>query len=99
MKYSELHKKLVEAGCYVIRQGGGHPIWYSCPLTSVLCPLLPLLRVGGLLLKIKITPPLFPALFKRVDLVRHRNKNTNLTQKTTKNHCFYPCGMEKISYL
>ncbi len=33
MKYSELHKKLREAGCYVIRQGGGHPIWYS-PITE-----------------------------------------------------------------
>ena len=33
MKYSELHKKLKEAGCYIIRQGGNHPIWYS-PLTE-----------------------------------------------------------------
>lgn len=29
MKYSELHKKLKEAGCYIIRQGSNHPIWYS----------------------------------------------------------------------
>ena len=33
MKYAELHKKLKEAGCYIIRQGGNHPIWYS-PLTE-----------------------------------------------------------------
>ena len=25
MKYSELHKKLRAVGCYIIRQGGGHP--------------------------------------------------------------------------
>ena len=33
MKYSELHKKLKEAGCYPLREGGNHPIWFS-PLTG-----------------------------------------------------------------
>ena len=33
MKYSELHKKLREAGCYIVRQGSNHPIWLS-PLTN-----------------------------------------------------------------
>ena len=28
MKYSELHKKLREAGCYIVRQGGKTPIWF-----------------------------------------------------------------------
>ena len=34
MKYSELHKKLREAGCYIVRQGSNHPIWFS-PLTQL----------------------------------------------------------------
>lgn len=29
MKYSELHKKLKKAGCYVKRQGKRHPLWFS----------------------------------------------------------------------
>lgn len=33
MKYSELHKKLRKAGCYIHRQGKRHPIWYS-PITG-----------------------------------------------------------------
>lgn len=33
MKYSELHKMLKQAGCYIVRQGGNHPIWYS-PITK-----------------------------------------------------------------
>ncbi len=33
MKYSELHKKLKKAGCYIKRQGSRHPIWYS-PITG-----------------------------------------------------------------
>lgn len=33
MKYSELHKILKEAGCYVLREGANHPIWYS-PITQ-----------------------------------------------------------------
>ena len=37
MKYSELHKKLKEAGCYIIRQGGNHPIWFS-PITNLEFP-------------------------------------------------------------
>ncbi|PXV60168.1 putative RNA binding protein YcfA (HicA-like mRNA interferase family) [Dysgonomonas alginatilytica] len=33
MKYSELEKKLSKAGCYFVRQGKKHPIWYS-PITE-----------------------------------------------------------------
>ncbi len=33
MKYSELHRKLKKAGCYIKRQGKRHPIWYS-PITG-----------------------------------------------------------------
>lgn len=33
MKYSQLHKKLLEAGCYIIRNRGGHPVWRS-PITG-----------------------------------------------------------------
>lgn len=33
MKYSELEKKLKKAGCYLLRDGGNHPIWYS-PITG-----------------------------------------------------------------
>ena len=33
MKYSELEKKLKKAGCYEVRQGGRHPIWFS-PITG-----------------------------------------------------------------
>lgn len=29
MKYSEIHRKLLEAGCYLYRNGKKHPIWYS----------------------------------------------------------------------
>ncbi len=29
MKYSELKRQLREGGCYVLRQGGNHEIWYS----------------------------------------------------------------------
>lgn len=29
MKYSELKKLLRKHGCYVLRQGGNHEIWYS----------------------------------------------------------------------
>jgi len=32
MKYSELERKLKKAGCYYVRDGKKHPIWYS-PLT------------------------------------------------------------------
>lgn len=34
MKYSELEKKLKEAGCYLVRKGKRHPIWYS-PVTGL----------------------------------------------------------------
>jgi predicted RNA binding protein YcfA (HicA-like mRNA interferase family) len=33
MKYSELERKLKKAGCYYVRDGKKHPIWYS-PLTE-----------------------------------------------------------------
>lgn len=33
MKYSEVERKLSEAGCYFVRQGKGHPIWLS-PITG-----------------------------------------------------------------
>ncbi len=29
MKYNELHKKLKKAGCYHLRNGKRHPVWYS----------------------------------------------------------------------
>lgn len=29
MRYGELKKKLRKAGCYIIREGGNHEIWYS----------------------------------------------------------------------
>lgn len=37
MKYSELHKKLKDAGCIIIRQGANHPIWFS-PITEKTFP-------------------------------------------------------------
>jgi predicted RNA binding protein YcfA (HicA-like mRNA interferase family) len=33
MKYAELERKLVKAGCKYIRDGKKHPIWYS-PITN-----------------------------------------------------------------
>jgi predicted RNA binding protein YcfA (HicA-like mRNA interferase family) len=33
MKYSELEKKLKKAGCYWVRNGKRHPIWFS-PITG-----------------------------------------------------------------
>lgn len=38
MKYSELEKKLKAAGCYLVRDGGRHPIWFS-PITEKEFPL------------------------------------------------------------
>ena len=29
MKYSEIHRKLRKAGCFIIRNGASHPIWKS----------------------------------------------------------------------
>jgi hypothetical protein len=29
MKYSEMEKKLSKAGCYFVRNGKKHPVWYS----------------------------------------------------------------------
>lgn len=37
MKYSELEKKLKEAGCTVYREGANHAIWYS-PITGKTFP-------------------------------------------------------------
>lgn len=37
MKYSELEKKLQEAGCYVSREGKNHTIWFS-PITGAYFP-------------------------------------------------------------
>ncbi len=34
MKYSELEKKLKKAGCYYVRDGKKHPIWFS-PITGL----------------------------------------------------------------
>ena len=33
MKYSEIHKKLRDAGCYIVRYGSRHPVWKS-PITG-----------------------------------------------------------------
>ncbi|MDB0602167.1 type II toxin-antitoxin system HicA family toxin [Tenacibaculum maritimum] len=37
MKYSELHRKLKKAGCYVKREGKRHPLWFS-PITGNIFP-------------------------------------------------------------
>lgn len=33
MKYSEVERKLVKAGCYYLKDGKKHPIWFS-PITG-----------------------------------------------------------------
>jgi len=33
MKYSELERKLKNAGCYEVSEMNGHPLWYS-PITE-----------------------------------------------------------------
>lgn len=33
MKYSELERKLADAGCYCVKKKGSHPKWYS-PITG-----------------------------------------------------------------
>jgi predicted RNA binding protein YcfA (HicA-like mRNA interferase family) len=33
MKYSEIERKVKKAGCYYVRDGKKHPIWYS-PITG-----------------------------------------------------------------
>ncbi|MDE6243765.1 MAG: type II toxin-antitoxin system HicA family toxin [Muribaculaceae bacterium] len=38
MKYSELEAELSAAGCYVLRKGGNHLIWFS-PITGNTFPL------------------------------------------------------------
>lgn len=35
MKYSEIHRALRNAGCFIIRNGSRHPIWKS-PITGLL---------------------------------------------------------------
>ena len=35
MKYSEIHRKLRDAGCYIERNGSRHPVWKS-PITGLL---------------------------------------------------------------
>ena len=37
MRYSEIHKKLRNAGCYIVRNGAHHPIWES-PITGKVFP-------------------------------------------------------------
>ena len=37
MKYSEIHRKLRDAGCHIIRYGSRHPIWES-PITGKTFP-------------------------------------------------------------
>ena len=38
MKYGKLITELSDAGCYLVRHGGNHDIWYS-PITSRKFPL------------------------------------------------------------
>ena len=33
LRYSELEKELKKIGCYILRQGANHTIWYS-PITG-----------------------------------------------------------------
>lgn len=33
MKYSELEKRLRQAGCYILKEGANHTIWFS-PITG-----------------------------------------------------------------
>ncbi|MCI2134185.1 MAG: type II toxin-antitoxin system HicA family toxin [Bacteroidales bacterium] len=35
MKYSEIHRKLRKAGCFIFRNGKRHPVWKS-PITGKL---------------------------------------------------------------
>ena len=34
MKYNELQRELRKAGCFLLRNGGDHDIWYS-PITGL----------------------------------------------------------------
>jgi predicted RNA binding protein YcfA (HicA-like mRNA interferase family) len=38
VKYSELEKLLLEAGCKPMRKGGNHPLWKS-PITGKMFPM------------------------------------------------------------
>ena len=33
MRYSELEKLIKQAGCYILKEGANHSIWYS-PITQ-----------------------------------------------------------------
>ena len=33
MKYSELEKMIKQSGCYILKEGANHTIWYS-PITG-----------------------------------------------------------------
>ena len=37
MKFNQLTRRLNKAGCFVVRNGGAHDIWYS-PITGKLSP-------------------------------------------------------------
>ncbi len=37
MKTSQLVRQLNRAGCFVVRHGGNHDVWYS-PVTGLKCP-------------------------------------------------------------
>jgi predicted RNA binding protein YcfA (HicA-like mRNA interferase family) len=37
MKYSELEKKLKKYGCYKVKNGANHPLWFS-PITKKIFP-------------------------------------------------------------
>lgn len=37
MKTSQLVRQLNRAGCFVVRHGGNHDVWYS-PITGLKCP-------------------------------------------------------------
>ncbi len=38
MKYSEIKRKLIKAGCYIKREGRNHGVWYS-PITGGVFPI------------------------------------------------------------
>ena len=37
MKYNELERKLSKEGCFLFREGGNHPLWFS-PITRKTFP-------------------------------------------------------------
>ena len=38
MKYRQLYAELIAAGCYVVRNGGNHDMWFS-PITGNIWPI------------------------------------------------------------